>query len=158
MFIKDGLIRNVRDLKPLNGHKNCSVLTSWTREKPWFWLWSSSCCFLRCSCLADWRHMVIISVQASILLLLMRFLPLFQRKKNDPVPVFLFWGAVVLVRVYWGDDGVGPVISSLPSARCPPPARPHDASRIKLRLRLTAATHNSPRSAPSTGENKHTRC
>lgn len=84
-----------------------------------------------------------------------------EKKQHDPVPVFLFWGAVVLVWVCGGDDGVGPVISSLPSASCPPPARPHDASRIKLRLRLTASSSSSsdsPRSAPSAGENKHTRC
>lgn len=46
----------------------CPVLTSWTREKPWLWLRSSSCCLLRCSCLADCRHIVIISVQANILI------------------------------------------------------------------------------------------
>ena len=45
-----------------------NVLTSWKIEIPWFWFFC--CSSLSClwwSCLADWRHIVIISVQASIL-------------------------------------------------------------------------------------------
>uniref|UniRef100_A0AAV2M0P4 Uncharacterized protein n=1 Tax=Knipowitschia caucasica TaxID=637954 RepID=A0AAV2M0P4_KNICA len=41
---------------------------------PWLWLWSS-CCFRKCSCLADWRHMVIISAHASIVCLFGFFFP-----------------------------------------------------------------------------------
>lgn len=67
-------VRQVREKHSFVVMTSWRVLTSWKRAMPWFWLWSSSCCFLQCSCLGDWRHMVISSVQANILLLLGRIL------------------------------------------------------------------------------------
>lgn len=112
------------------------VLTSWKREMAWFWLCPSSCCFLKCSCFADWRHMVIISAQANILLLSISLSFFFLNKKLSCVCLsFCRSGCPCqcgcwMMMLQWGWGGP----SLLPSACCPPPARCTVTTAEKLRL------------------------
>lgn len=106
VFKKDVLLRNdicVSLKKNLPNIKTHYVLTSWNNEIPWLCLWSSSCRFLKCSCLADWRHMVMSSVQASILLLPFKIWCFFV------FFLLMSYGEVALARE---DDDAGPVIQS----------------------------------------------